>query len=177
MPDLNLLPPDLIAPFALVFALALFVSKVFDIYEKWQKLRSANSSRSANKKAGTENSSSLTESIEVVSPQTVSTLTSKGVFLFSFVGAITISVLSSLIQFTFINSAEYLVHQLSSVFYSAFFGLVSAIICTYFIRNKFPLVGENKVVAALMGFGVSALISMPVSIIMNIVQINQIYSQ
>lgn len=177
MPDLSSLPPELIAPFAVVFALALFVSKLFDILEKWRALKSPTNIESNNDQKNGDIITHVVESEELdVVSETSDGLSGKEIFLYSFIGAIAISVLSTLIQYIFIDAPEYLESQLSNLAYSAFFGFVSAVICTFFIKNKFPLISQNYVVTVLMGFGVSALLAMPVGLIMTIIQINKIYS-
>lgn len=177
MPDLSTLPPELIAPFAIVFALALLVSKIFDILEKWQALKSKKKIEGHDNQ---EKNETITPAVNIGEFDAVSGtnagLTTKGVFLYSFFGAIAINVLNFLIQFIFIDAPEYLKSQLFNLSFTAIFGLASAVICAFFIKNKFPLISQNYVVTILMGFGVSAVLSLPVSLILTIVQLNKIYS-
>ena len=176
MPDLSSLPPEFIGPLAFVFALALFVSKVFDILEKWRSLRSSENTK--NEKItvkGAVVSPPINKDGETLSNDVNEILSAKEVFLFSFFGAIAISILSTLMQFIFIDASEFMENQLYNLAYSIFYGLVSAIICTFFIKNKFPLIAQNRVVTILMGFGVSALLSMPVATLMTIVHVNKLY--
>lgn len=173
MPDLSSLPPDLIGPFALVFALALFVSKIFDIFEKW---RSFNTTRNYESVSEQVNGEDIVSAVDIgesnCSSSANESLSAKTIFLYSFIGAISIEVLSIIIGYIFIDNVEYLEARLSYMVDVAFFGFVSAIICAFFIKNKFPLIAQSHVVAVLMGFGVSALLSMPVGLILNISRIN-----
>ncbi len=206
MPDLSSLPPQLIAPFAIVFALALFVSKIFDIIEKWKKLKSAKSIPKStsqdieNQKKGKENNEiegetegqqkkkvedkEATEGSEKLLTErdqadavieAIDILTKKKIFLYSFLGAITISVLATLIQAIFISSSPFFENQLYNLMYSVFFGFISAIICTFFISKKFSLIRQNIIVAILMGLGVTTLLSMPIGVITTIYHVNRAF--
>ncbi len=206
MPDLSSLPPQLIAPFAIVFALALFVSKIFDIIEKWKKLRTDKSSSSttnqnregekkgennnevagemAGQKKGKAEDEEMVEGSEGLSVEAakidtvveeIDVLSKKEIFIYSFLGAITISVLATLIQAIFISSSPFFESQIYNLVSSIFFGFISAVICTFFISKKFSLIRENIVVAILMGLGVTTLLSMPVGVITTIYHVNRAF--
>ncbi len=160
MPDLSTLPPELIGPFAIVFALALLVSKIFDLIEKWRKIAP---------------SKSTSTNSDVLINKPLSSLSKKEVFIYSFIGAISISTFTIIVNYIFIDAQEYLESQLFNFGYNLFFGFVSAIICTFFISNKFALINQNVVVPLLMGFAVVAVISLPVGLIASIYQINKMF--
>ena len=174
MLDLSPLPPELIVPFTIVFALALFVSKIFDIFLKWRTINKNTEGSGDKIKSEAAIPRAEFENTNIAS-SAHRDLTAKAIFLYAFIGAIALNILSILTQFIFIDAPEYLEGQLFHLVYSALFGLISAVICTFFIRNKFPLIRQNPVVTVLMGLGVSKLLSMPIEIIFTIVQINKAY--
>lgn len=164
MPDLSKLPPNLIAPFAVVFALALFVAKIFDIIERWKRLRTpigADGNKHQDSVQNPEKGDIRTE------------FSTKKVFLLSFLGACLIPVFSTLLQFAFINDPNFRNAQLENLLSILFFSLLSAIVCSFFIKNKFPLIKHNQIVTITIGFTTSAILSTPVGVIVTIVSINK----
>jgi len=161
MTDLSNLPPELIGPVAVAFALALFISKIFDLIEKYRKIFPAELSDDTRTKTDQ----------DILLP---SHLSKTQIFSYSFIGAIFISVISMMAMFIFIdNHDEYLNAQLKEFYMRILFSLVSAVICAYFISNKFVLIRQSKTVCLFMGFGITALISMPISLVSMIMFFNR----
>ncbi len=159
MEFIKALPPQAVAVFAFAFALALLVAKLFDIIEKWQKIRGPKSEKEIVSKSSYMESSKL------------STRTIMG---YSFSGAIFLPLVHFISYAVFIRVPGVIEGQFFSLISYGIYSFFAAMIVTFYIRKKFDLLNYNKVVTLLTGFAVASVISMPINMLSFIIQINKL---
>ncbi|GAB1263031.1 hypothetical protein [Aurantivibrio plasticivorans] len=151
-------PSEIVTLIGSVAVLLFFTGKVFDLIEKWYRIKGLNPS--ASNFVG----NSFTED---------NVLPVKSLIFYCFLGAMLLPVLRVLAFAVFLVERAFLIGQIESLFLHGLFAIVGVSITMLFVRHKFTLVNHNRVVAVLVASAVTGVISMPIYTFMTIVQLNK----
>ncbi len=151
-------PSEIITLIGSVAVLLFFTGKVFDLIEKWYRIKGLNPS------ASSFSGNSFTED---------NVLSVKSLIFYCFLGSLLLPTLKVLAFAVFLVEREFLIGQLQSLLLHSLFSIVGVSVTMLFIRHKFTLINHNRVVAVLAASAVTSIISMPIYTFMTIVQLNK----